>query len=280
VLPDTDGVVSGFLESLRSASLFDATVGDMLQAPINTRVTAAISMVADTVAETDPIPVATVALDGGALAYRKCAAFLAISGEVLRLASSAANAFLLAELRKAVGAATDANFVTGLLAETTPGSSAGTGAAEVLEDIGTLLDAVNVGANSRLHLAMPSTLAKQLSAMPTASGAMAFPGMSPTGGTIANIPAHASDAMPSGTVMLFDASQIAGNPGSADASVTTQANLTMMDAESPPQPFTANAFQQNLVGLRIVRGFGFQPMRDDIAASLAGVAWAAEAPGA
>jgi HK97 family phage major capsid protein len=280
VLADVDGVVSGFLESLRSTSLFDATVADMLQAPLNTNVTASVSMVADTVDESDPIPVSTVALDGGTLKYRKCAGFIALSNEVLRLASSAANAFLLAELRKAVGAATDANFVTGLIAETAPQSSAGTGAAEVLEDIGSLLDAVNVGANSRLHLAMPSTLAKQLAAMPTVSGTAAFPGMSPTGGSIANIPAHASDAMPSGTVMLFDASQIAGNPGTATASTTNAANLTVPDDSSPPEPVTVSAFQKNLIGIKVVRSFGFSPMREDIAASLANVAWKAEAAGA
>jgi hypothetical protein len=207
VLADVDGVVSGFLESLRSASLFDATVGDMLQAPMNTNVVAAVSMSADTTDESDPIPVATVALDGGTLKYRKCAGFLAISNEVMRFAPRHA-----VHLGKTACRHADRERCDGFPR--------------------------NV-AHRRHDCEYPR----------------------------ARFRCHAR----------FDASQIAGNPGSADASTTNAANLTVPDDSSPPEPVTVSAFQKNLIGIKVVRGFGFSPMRDDIAASLANVAWKAEA---
>ena len=65
---------------------------------------------------------------------------------------------------------------------------------------------------AKLHLIVGPATAKALSAKPTDTGALAFPTMTPLGGTLAGIPVHVSDIL-TNSVMLIDASSFAFDPG-------------------------------------------------------------------
>ena len=138
------------------------------------------------------------------LTARKAYAMSLLAEELVRFSNPAAIGLVNASLRDAVTAATDVDFLAQIVADATPVASNGGGLSAVLMDAQAAMDAVATGSASKLFWVMSSDNSKALTMMPTASGARAYPEMSPTGGSFYGIPALVSDEI--GTnVVLADA---------------------------------------------------------------------------
>lgn len=280
-LADYRAISSGFVESLRSVSAFDRLMErDLRRVPLRTRIASVtLGATGGVVGEGVPMPIQRLTLAGTQLEQRKATAIIVLADELMRSIEPGANAFLAAELRAGVGAATDADFVAGLIAGATSITSTGSDAATVREDFSALLAAVRTGAQSRLAFLMAADTAKVLATMPTSSGAMGFADMTPAGGAIGGVQVIVSDGIPDDSsgarVLLVDASRVAA--GSDVVTLDSAAHATIQLDDSPTAPDAATTFtslwQRNLLAVRASRYFGFEVTGTDSVAVLTGVNW-------
>lgn len=121
---------------------------------------------------------------------------------------------------------------------------------------------------------MGPTVANKLSTRGDTAGARAFPGMSPVGGTLLDLPALVSDGAPSGALLLIDASRVAANSDVAALDMSEQVSLQMDTAPtSPPVAATVQIgmWQHNLIALKAERWFGFELLAVNGAAVITGL---------
>src|SRR5262245_12268967 len=137
--------------------------------------------------------------------------------------------------------------------------SSGVTAEHVRNDLRAALSNITTGQRSRLYLLMSSGLAKVLAVLYDESGAGAFPGMGVNGGTIGGITVLVSDGVPSTSVVLVDAFQVAAGSETITLTSSQEASLQMdTTPDSPPIASTAyvNLWQNNWRALRAERYFG------------------------
>lgn len=272
-------MAAGFLQSLATASVFDAMLaGGMRRVPLKTKIvvfTTALS--GSAVGEGTVKPVSQATLTAPAVEPRKAACIVVMSDELLRLGSPPAVQLFNAELKQGVVRATDTVFVGSLIAGTTPTASAGSSAANVITDIGTLLGALSMGAESKPFIIMNQPTARGLTLKLSATGDTAFPDMGLFGGEIVNgLPVLVSDQCPADFVLAVDAASVIGD---SDTVVVDASRYSTVDMGGPPDsPPSAGTnvlslWQQNLSGLRAERLFGFSVARAGAVAALSGVAW-------
>jgi hypothetical protein len=156
-----------------------------------------------------------------------------------------------AELRRAASISVDAKFLA--LMAATPGitSPANTGvtASAVLADLTARLNALTIGADSKLWWIVSPKLFKTLSLLQGTGGYLM------QGGKIGDINVAASDAATT-TATLLDARQVAAELDSVTLDSARDASLQLDDAPtSSPQPLVS-LFQNNLTGLRCEVRFG------------------------
>lgn len=229
----------------------------------------------------------------------KVAAIAAATKELLMRSSVAADTFLRDELARAVGATIDGTFISeaaavsdespaGLLNGTAALTLSGGGdVAGVRCDIAAFLKAL-VGDNltvSGAFWVMPETVAIDLSLMANEVGAQAFPGITPTGGTLAGLPVITSQYVPSSSegpvVALIKGDEIfSGDEGGIQVSVSDQASLQMDNAPTQVSTGSTTAtavvsmFQTNSVAFLVERFLNWQKRRPQ-AVVWANVNWSA-----
>jgi hypothetical protein len=145
-----------------------------------------------------------------------------------------------------------------------------------------MLAQVTTSARSVLFLLMTSAIAKVLSVLHTSAGDAAFPGMTPNGGTIGGLTAIVSDGVPSQTIILVDAQQVAAASETIQLAVATHAAV-QLDA-SPDSPVSGSTvltslWQNNLTGLKAERVFGCQKLTTTGVCVLTGVTYTGDSPG-
>lgn len=141
-------LATAFLASLTGVSAFDALWPSMLQAPLRMTVVAVSAVISGSgVSEGGSKPTSRLSLAGNDLDATKCAAFVAISAELLRMGTPSAMAILQTELRKAVSRATNNIFLPILAANAPAFVSSGLTALGVRQDLRMLLSAVSSGAD-------------------------------------------------------------------------------------------------------------------------------------
>lgn len=257
-------IAAAFASSLRHSGAFDAMLPAMLPVPLRARVIVVSSgATGATVGETSIKPVSKLSLNGNQLNALKSVAVVCVSDEVLRLSGPEGGALLAGELRSAVAAATDAQFVAILINGITPVTQTGTTPAAVATDIGTALATMTLGAGSRIFALTSGSFAAQLSVMMLAGGP-AFPQMTPNGGAIGALSLVATDAVPGTHIVLADASQIAAASETITLDSSTEALIQLDTApDSPPTGNTnlVSLWQQNMAGLRAERYFGAERLR-------------------
>jgi HK97 family phage major capsid protein len=270
-------VAEGFIESLRSLSVFDRLLADgsMRRVPLRTRL-AVSTLVANgaVVSEFQAVPLSRLAIAGPGLDRRKAQALIALTNEVLDGAESAGAALLARELRAGVAAATDAYFLTSLLT----GAQTVAGSASPLADLGKLLDVVNTTGAGRPYLVVLPHVANRLATKATTGGDQAFPGMTPQGGEIAGVPVLVSDQAPASDsngnkAVLIDGAAIVGD--SDTVAVDTSENAALQMADNPAggaQPLVS-MFQSNSTALLATRFFGFDLIRSTGVAVLTDASW-------
>jgi HK97 family phage major capsid protein len=257
-------IATAFLDSLRNVGAFDSMLPSMVRMPLRTRVAiSSVAITGTTVAESTAKPISSLTLDSGQLDEKKALALLVVSDELLRAAGSVGSALFARELKRAVAAATDDQFILLITTGLTPITSSGTTAAAIRADLGAALDAIDVHDNSRLFILLNSIVAKRWATKQN-EGDLFLQNMTPNGGTIAGMPVIVSDGVDDGTIVVADAAQIAAASEMVTLDVSRQASLQMNSAplDSPPtsQTILHSLFQTNTVALRAERFFGAEPL--------------------
>jgi hypothetical protein len=286
-LVDAQVIVGAFLQGLRNRSVFYTLLEDgMVRLPFQHRVSMlAADVTAWVIGEGKPIPLTRGTLSNAVVGPRLAAALLVTTEQLL--ANSRAEQNLTAALRRGITAVVDASFFDSIIDSSTVSvSSAGADAADAVEDIAALLEAVEPTVESRLLFAMDPALMRRAATLTNSFGAFQFPDLTPTGGTIVGVPAIPSDGVGEGTVALIDATGIAGDSGLIDIDVSNQADIEMLnaalqqDALASAQTTLVSMFQTNSVAIRTTAEFGAERLRDNAIALLTEAAWGSFGSGA
>lgn len=279
-LVDQQIIVAAFLQQLRNNSAFYRLLdGGMIRAPFRAR----ISMVAAdasawVVGEGKPTPVGSLTLDALYLEPQKAASLIVVSEELLKSTQSERN--LTLALRRAIAAAVDARFFATVIDGDTPTmASTGTTAADAVADIKALLDAVEPKAESSLLFVMAPDV-QRAATLTNVSGNFQFPDLGPIGGSILGIPAMPSDQLAAGTMVLVDATGIAGESGGVEIEASGAATIEML-ASALQQDTTTGAgtnlvsmFQTNSVAIQALVAFDAERLRDNAIAEITEIQWA------
>lgn len=276
-------LANAFLESLQNFGAFDRLLGSMRQVPIRTRVGASTAAASGSAVGQGMVKsISKLSLAGGMVDERKAVAILVLTEELARFGATAAGNLFAAELSNAVAVATDTEFVSVLTAGAPSIGSSGVTAEHVRNDLRGLLSLITTSARSALFLLMTSAVAKTLSILHTSAGDSAFPGMTPGGGTIGGIEAVVSDGVPSATMVLVDAQQVAAASETIQLEAAREAAVQMDSAPDSPPSGTTNflsLWQTNHVGLRAERFFGATKLTSSGAAVLTGANYSGDSPG-
>jgi HK97 family phage major capsid protein len=282
-LADYQVLASAFLESLRNYGAFDGMLGSMRRVPFRTRIGAVTSGASGTTVLQQQIkPISRLSLSSTVIDERKAIAILVATDELMRFGDTAAGNLFDVELANAVALETDAQFVAILTSGATTFASNGATAEHVLVDLRGMLAAITTNARSRLFLLMTSSIAKALSVLHTSTGAPAFSSMGYNGGTIGGIQAVVTDGVPSGTMLLADAQQIAAASDTIQLAATNEA-IVAMDT-SPDSPAAASTvmtslWPMNWSGLKTERYFGCQKLTTTGVCVLTGASYSGDSPG-
>lgn len=250
-----------FVASLSHDSFFDRALaeGGLRLAAMNSRLV--ISVVPVTGAAVDQAavkPVSELEFSPKEMQAKKAATILVFSDELARLSRPIAEQVFDAELRAAVGVATDAAVIAeimGTAGVATP-QSAGDDLADVLTDFSVALGLISGTSRSRYFAIVRPDTAKLWASL----GATAGPNfqMTPTGGSIIGVRVLVSDAVDANTrAVFFDGAQLGADPGQVFFSPGRDATLDMAGGSSP----TFSVFQRNCSALRAERVFGCKLLR-------------------
>ena len=294
LINEGNAAFADFVEFLRSRSLYGQISARFRNLPFDTPVLVQGSGgVAQWVKEGDAKPLTQWTYTRAKLTPLKVAAIAAATKETLMRASVAADTFLRDELARAVTARIDGTLIStdaavsdespaGLLNGTSATVLTGDGTVQGIRcDIATMLKEL-VGDNltvSGAFWVMPETTAIDLSMATNEVGAPAFPGVTPTGGTLAGLPVFTSQYVPSPTagpvVALIKGDEIfLGDEGGIQVSMSDQASLQMDNAPTqssigtPTATSVVSMFQTNSVAFLVERILNWQKRR------AAAVVWA------
>ena len=230
------------------------------------------------------VPLGSMNFASGALEPAKACALIVVTEELLRSAAPGAEGAFGRELRGAVADCVDREFFDIIGRSVTAESATGNADA----DVKTLLDLVNVTGNGALYFVMRPALANRMATLRAGpGGGLAFPDMTPTGGTIVGVPALVSTQTPAAagspttdSLWLIDASGIAANAETIEVSMSRQASVEMdsapgQDAVNPDAPTApvVSLWQANSVGIMASVWFGAEVVRSGSVAVLEGVSW-------
>lgn len=229
----------------------------------------------------------------------KVANIAVVTEELLRRSSPAAEALIRDSLASAIAARLDTDFINPAKAAVagvspasitnglTPVASTGGDADAIRADIRALM-ATFIAANNAPTTGvwiMGSTTALALSMMANPLGQPEFGGISMNGGTFNGMPVIVSDYIPSGTVVLANASDIyLADEGGIQVDMSREASLEMADnpAHNSDTPTGATSlvsmFQTNSVAFRVERFINWARRRPSAVAILTGATWGAAAP--
>lgn len=276
-----------FVEYLRPRSLFGQISARFRNLPFDTPVLVqSTGGTAAWVKEGEGKPLTQWQYTRAKLAPLKVAAIAAATKETLMRASVAADTFLRDELARAVGARIDTTLISddaavtdespaGLLAGTAALTLTGDGSVQGIRcDIAAMLKEL-VGNNLSVAGAfwvMPETVAIDLSMATNEVGAPAFPGVTPTGGTLAGLPVYTSQYVPvdsaGSVVALIKGDEIfLGDEGGLDVSMSDQASLLMdtdatsMSSVTPAAAQLVSLWQTNSVAFRVERFLNWMKRR-------------------
>lgn len=276
-----------FVEYLRERSLYGQVADRFRRLPFDAPVLVQGSGgVAQWVKEGDAKPLTQWTYTRAKLTPLKVSAIAAATKETLMRASVSADTFLRDELALAVGSRIDGTLISdlpavvdespaGLLAGTSPLTLSGDGSVSGIRcDIAAFLKAL-VGDNLTISGAfwvMPETVAIDLSLATNEVGAPAFPGITPTGGTLAGLPVFTSQYVPTQSegpvVALIKGDEIfLGDEGGIQVSVSDQATLQMDNAPTqnsigtPTATTGVSMWQTNSVAFLVERFVNWQKRR-------------------
>lgn len=297
-----------FLEWLRPQTIIGRIPG-LRRVPFNVRITGQSSGATGYwVGEGQAKPLTRYGFNATTLTWAKVAAIIAITDELARFSVPSAEALVRDEIAAALLERLDIDFVDptkAAVANVSPASitngvtnlnDTGATLANTMTDIAQFFNAMisNNFDISQCVWIMPNTVAMQLALMRDATGALAFPTMSVSGGTWQGLPVVASQHLlfshtpANNKVILVHAPSIAvSDDGGFTIDVSREASLEMDDqpvmastsaAGSPSGP-TGSAlvsmFQTNSIAIRCERYINWARLRTGAVVWMDDVRWAA-----
>jgi hypothetical protein len=252
---------AAFVTSLAPFSCFDRILSDnaFTRMPLRTRISiASTAAIGHALSELAPKPLSAMSQEY--LTAFKSIALIVISDELAKSAVPGATDLFAGELRKAVALATDTKFLEIISASTgiTSNPSTGLGTTQFLGDLETALQAIEVGANSKLYLILPVSVAKSIVLLRDSTGpstSFSLPAMTVNGGTIQGIRVVVTSAATADGILL-DASAIAADSDVVVADVVRNATLRMDDNPTSGSYQIISLWQNNLQAMRVERFFG------------------------
>jgi hypothetical protein len=136
-------------------------------------------------------------------------------------------------------------------------------------DLAIALEAVSVGANSKLYLILPPNVCKRV-ALLRGTGGFLYPQMTVSGGTIQGIKVVVSDATEN-VGYLVDASQVATENDLIELRSAEHAALQLDDNPTSGSTNLVSLWQNGAVGMRAERQFGVELLRSDAVALITGM---------
>jgi hypothetical protein len=262
-------LATGFFGSLAGQSAFSKiyNAGDFTRTPLRTLIILTTAPVGYAVSELAPKNITSMDFSTATLEAEKVSAVCVISDELARSASGAAVSRLGEELRRAATVAVDSKFLS-LIAATsgiTSAGSSGITAANVLSDLTGRLNALTIGADSRLWFIVGPKVYKTLQLLQGTGGYLV------QNGAIGPIRLAASDAA-STVGTLIDAKGIAAELDSLTLDSTRQASLQLSDTPSSGEQTGVSLWQANMTGLKVEVAFGAVAMRSTSVTTITGYA--------
>lgn len=308
-LVDYQTFAGDFIEFLRPATIIGkfgaGGVPSLRRVPFNIKVPGQTTGgSAYWVGEGKPKPVTKFDFTSVTLRWAKVANIAVLTDELVRFSSPSAETLVRDALAAAIIERIDTDFVDpakAAVADVSPASitngiaaipSSGTSATDVRNDIAALF-APFITANltpANGVFIMNATLALALSLMMNTLGQPEFPGVTMNGGTFLGLPVIVSQYVPTGIVILVNASDIyLSDDGQVVIDASREASLQMDDAPtnasadtaSPPAPIpttVVSMFQTNSIALRAERFINWQRRRVEAVAYLEDVAWTGGSP--
>jgi len=284
---DQGSILAAFVAQMRNASVFYRLLESMIRLPVRQRIgLVTMGATAWTLGEGQPIPLTALDLAAAALEPRTAAALLVVTEELLTATS--ADEGLNNELRRAIGHEVDLQFFAEITDEDTPSiASSGDDADDARLDLLALLTAVGLTNESAPLFVMSPDVARRAATLAAAMGTLMFPQMSPTGGTMLNVPAMVTDALDPGTLALLDGARLIGDAGPINVQTSRQAAVEMQDDQSITQSGATatgaalvSMWQANSVAIRATAQFAClrHPAHDNALATLTNVSWGGEIP--
>lgn len=227
------------------------------------------------IGEGAPAPVGRLQWSAADLVERKAGGIVALSQEILEFSDPAAEGLARAEIVNGLAAFLDRAFVDPALAETnaspaslTNGATPIPGSGDPLQDLQTLIEAAvdALGTGDGLTILMSDSVALRIAAALGSAGAPAF-GVG--GGTLFGVPVVTSSAMGDQMVAVHAPSVLLADDGrmtvdlSRHASVLMDTDPASVEQAADAAPAYTSLWQNNLVGLRIMRWVNWEPARDN-----------------
>ena len=246
------------------------------------------------VGEGKPKPLTSFDFSRTTLTPLKVANIAVLTDEVIRDSSPSAEAIVRDSLAAALRERMDEDFIDPTNAGTSgvkpasitngaaTGAASGTGDADdVRADIRSLMNEYIAANNppSSGVLIMRSGTALALSLMTNALGQSEFNGIGMNGGMLLGIPVITSEYVPSGIVVMVNASDIYfADEGGIEVDLSREASLQMLDnptndSVTPTATSMVSMFQTNSVAFRAERSLNWARRRTTAVTYLSGVAW-------
>jgi hypothetical protein len=263
-------ISDGFIGSLQAWSAWDQLFPNFQRMPLQTFISVATNSArGNAISELAAKPLSAMTFSNSVLQPRKAVSFIVLSKELVRSIAPAATVLIGNELRRGCALATDSLFLSTLSEGTGVASFASTGpsAAQFLADLGEALDAVTVGADSKLYLIVPPSFLKILIAMRDNAGPVMSNGM--IGGIIRVVPSDAAEETAS--AYLVDARGVAAENDRVDLLSAEHASVEMDDSPTSGARQLISLWQNDLVGLRCERWLGCELLRSDSVALITGL---------
>ena len=228
-----------------------------------------------------PIPVSKPDFSTVTLEPLKVAAIAALSNELLRDSTPAAEMLVRDSLADASGQRVDNTFLSsdaavshvspaGILNGVSSGTSAGTSAANILTDIKTLYSPFITAKHvSGLQFVLHPSQAKALSLILTSLGTLQFPNITAMGGSLMGDPVVTGDNVDGNDFILLDPSNIwrIGDTG-LSVEISREATIEMDTAPTgegaTPTAQSVNMvsmYQAEMTAIKVVRSINFQKRR-------------------
>jgi HK97 family phage major capsid protein len=265
-----------FLVSLRNYGVFDAALPFAVDVPMNMSVAAVTAgATGATIPEGQVKVISKISLSATALTPKKAVAIIAVTSELLKHGGVRAARLFQQELSRAISAETDRAFLAAISTGVTPTASSGSNAVAIAADMGALLGALSIGVGSKVFIAMEPGAAKHFAIQVSTTGAPAFPGLNINGGDYCGCTVIPTDAL-SGSVVAFDASQIAMASTGVELDSSDKASVQMDTTPDSPPSASSNMvslWQLNQSALKATRWFGASVLRTGAVAALSSVSW-------